>query len=93
MKKFWLCITAILISWTFSLLVGATQITPINIDTEGVALKGYDPVAYFTMGRPVKGLEKFQHVWQGATWLFISHDHLNLFQKNPEKYAPQYGGY
>jgi YHS domain-containing protein len=93
MKKLSFSITALLISWTFILFAGSIQIAPINLNTDGVALKGYDPVAYFTMGRPVKGQKQFQHDWQGATWLFKSHDHLTLFQKNPEKYAPQYGGY
>ncbi len=45
------------------------------------------------MGGPVKGQKEFQQEWQGATWRFSSQEHLALFQANPEKYAPQYGGY
>jgi YHS domain-containing protein len=50
-------------------------------------------VAYFTLGKPVKGDSQFGHTWKGATWLFSSKEHLDLFAAAPEKYAPQYGGY
>ena len=93
MKKLSFSLSTILISWTFCLIAGSTQIGTINVDTDGIALKGYDTVAYFTMGLPVKGLKEFQYNWQGAKWLFSNHEHLTLFQENPEKYAPQYGGY
>ena len=59
----------------------------------GKAIRGYDPVAYFTQGKPVKGNEKFQYEWNNATWHFSSQENLDLFKDNPEKYAPQYGGY
>lgn len=65
----------------------------INADSDGIALKGYDPVAYFTMGKPVKGEKQFSHEWKGAKWLFASQEHKDLFMASPEKYAPQYGGY
>ena len=65
----------------------------INQNPAGVALKGYDPVAYFTLGKPVKGERKFQHKWMGATWWFSSAANRDLFVANPEKYSPQYGGY
>jgi len=65
----------------------------VNVDADGVALKGYDPVAYFTMGKPVKGETQFGYEWDGARWLFASQDHKNLFMAAPDKYAPQYGGY
>jgi len=58
------------------------------------AVKGYDTVTYFQGdGVPVKGSEEFQTEWRGATWLFSSAENLALFNENPEKYAPQYGGY
>ncbi len=66
---------------------------PINTDSEGVAIKGYDPVAYFTTGKPVKGDKEFEYKWKGAKWRFSSKEHLRLFMDAPEKYAPQYGGY
>ncbi|MFN8831852.1 MAG: YHS domain-containing (seleno)protein [Labrys sp. (in: a-proteobacteria)] len=57
------------------------------------AILGYDPVAYFTLGKPVKGNEAFTHVWKGAKWLFVSAENRALFVADPERYAPQYGGY
>jgi YHS domain-containing protein len=57
------------------------------------ALGGYDPVAYFTEGRPVEGKREFSHFWKGATWRFSSARNLELFKANPAAYAPQYGGY
>ena len=57
------------------------------------AIKGYDPVAYFTEGRPVKGSGEFEYEWMGADWRFASAENRNAFAADPEKYAPQYGGY
>ncbi|MEM7357764.1 MAG: YHS domain-containing (seleno)protein [Pseudomonadota bacterium] len=57
------------------------------------AIKGYDTVAYFTEGKPVKGDEEFSTEYNEATWLFSSQENLDLFKADPEKYAPQYGGY
>jgi YHS domain-containing protein len=65
----------------------------INMGPDGIAIKGYDTVAYFTMGKPVKGDEQYSHEWNGAKWLFSNRAHLNLFAVDPEKYAPQFGGY
>lgn len=59
----------------------------------GVAIEGYDPVAYFTDGRPVEGSKQFTHEWGGATWRFASAEHRDAFAAEPEKYAPRYGGY
>ncbi|MEL7538934.1 MAG: YHS domain-containing (seleno)protein [Pseudomonadota bacterium] len=57
------------------------------------ALKGYDTVAYFTEGKPVKGNSQFKTEWNGAEWLFSSQANLDMFKADPEAYAPQYGGY
>lgn len=57
------------------------------------ALKGYDTVAYFTEHKPVKGDAQFISEYKGVDWYFSSAKNLALFEKNPEKYAPQYGGY
>jgi YHS domain-containing protein len=57
------------------------------------AILGYDPVAYFTDGKPVKGLDTLSVDWMGAKWKFASQAHLDQFRAAPEKYAPQYGGY
>lgn len=59
----------------------------------GSALHGYDPVAYFTKGRPMKGSSDYKFKWKGATWNFASAEHRDMFAADPEKYAPQYGGY
>ena len=59
----------------------------------GKAIRGYDPVAYFTENKPVKGTEKFVYNWNNADWYFSSQKNLELFKVAPEKYAPQYGGY
>jgi hypothetical protein len=66
---------------------------PINTNWWGVAVKGYDVVAYRTLAKPVKGIKAFETEWQDAKWRFSSAEHLRLFKSNPEKYAPQYGGY
>lgn len=65
----------------------------INTTWLGVALDGYDVVAYFTLGEPTKGDSEFSHEWNGATWRFANAEHLEMFKADPEKYAPQYGGY
>lgn len=57
------------------------------------AILGYDTVAYFTVGKPVKGQDAYVADWMGAKWKFSSQAHLDLFKASPDKYAPQYGGY
>jgi len=59
----------------------------------GVAIMGYDPVAYFTENRAVKGSEEYSYDWLGTPWHFASHKHMEMFQSAPVAYAPQYGGY
>jgi len=73
-------------------LAGATS--PVNKSFfGGVAIEGYDPVAYFTDGKPVEGKKEHSFEWMDATWRFASAEHRDLFAADPEKYAPQYGGY
>ncbi|RLV61040.1 YHS domain-containing protein [Parashewanella curva] len=57
------------------------------------AVSGYDTVAYFTEGKPVKGSSKWQTEYKGADWYFSSKANLDKFKASPEAYAPQYGGY
>jgi len=59
----------------------------------GVAIKGYDTVAYFSEGRAMKGSEEFSHNWLGTPWHFANAKHRDLFVEEPGRYAPQYGGY
>jgi len=64
-----------------------------TFQTEFGALRGYDPVAYFTEERPVKGSSDITSVHNGATWHFSSKANKDLFDGSPEKYLPEYGGY
>jgi len=59
----------------------------------GNAIKGYDTVSYFKQGKAEKGKKEFSTKYNDATWLFSSAENLQLFQANPKKYVPQYGGY
>jgi YHS domain-containing protein len=60
---------------------------------DGLAIQGYDPVAYFTDSKAVKGVPKVNSEYDGARYLFASAEHKALFDSNPEMYAPAYGGY
>lgn len=57
------------------------------------AMQGHDTVAYFTVGKPVKGSEQYSTMHKGARWLFSSEENLQAFIASPEQYMPQYGGY
>ena len=70
----------------------ALAIDPVFSDG-GTAIRGYDPVAYFTEGKPVEGSAKHAVDYRGAKWHFASTEHRALFAADPEKYAPQFGGY
>jgi len=59
----------------------------------GAAIRGYDPVAYFTMGKPVEGSSDFESTYMDATWRFASAANKASFDADPEAFAPQYGGY
>ena len=59
----------------------------------GIALNGYDAVAFFTQAKPVKGSADYSFKWENANWLFSTKADLESFKRSPEKYAPQYGGY
>jgi YHS domain-containing protein len=65
----------------------------VSVDNQGVILKGYDVVAYFKQGKPVKGDSAIESTYQGATYLFVSSAHKADFDKDPAKYAPQYGAF
>ena len=59
---------------------------------ERLGLKGYDPVAYFTLSRPTPGVTHYEYVFDGVRYRFANAQHLDLFKANPDKYAPQFGG-
>lgn len=71
----------------------AVAAEPPVFATGGVAINGYDPVAYFTEGKPVKGSADHVVDWSGAKLQFASAEHKAMFEGNPEKFAPKYGGY
>ena len=72
----------------------ANSVSDISVSgTDNVAIKGYDPVAYFADGQPETGSKEFSYRWKGAIWEFSNAAHLASFKITPEKYEPQYGGY
>lgn len=81
----------------FSLLLcfaGFAHAQPAEIySSDGIAINGYDAVAYFTESKPVRGNKTFVVDWKNVKWLFTSKENADLFKAAPEKYAPQYGGY
>lgn len=90
-------ITSIIAGLALMIAVSSTSadhpVGPLNIEYDGVAIKGYDPVAYFVSGRALKGSEEFSYEWLGVKWLFASAENRDLFAADPISYAPQYGGY
>jgi len=82
-------VVSLMLTWTTS----ASAFDEVNKNFFGVAIKGYDPVAYFTEGEAVKGKRTFSYVWNEAKWYFASAANRDLFASDPERYAPQYGGY
>ncbi len=65
----------------------------LNASSTGLALQGYDPVAYFTQGEPTKGDYRISSVYNDATYRFSNEEHKAAFEADPEAYLPQYGGY
>jgi len=90
-----------IIGVTSSLLAAGTALagsetnvsSGFTIKGPGLAVHGYDVVAYFTKGQPTIGRAKHSIVYKDATYRFASEEHLEAFEDNPEKYQPQYGGY
>ena len=74
-------------------ILSGRQAPGINVERSGLALHGYDAVAYLTKGAAVKGRTEFEHRWQNALWRFESREHRDRFAQSPEQYAPQFGGY
>ncbi|MFD0917624.1 YHS domain-containing (seleno)protein [Pseudahrensia aquimaris] len=87
--------------FTLALSAAALAMTTLNSaqaraftgTTKGVAINGYDPVAYFTEGKPVKGNASFSADWEGVKLHFASAANRDTFLSNPTKYAPKYGGH
>jgi YHS domain-containing protein len=78
----------------FMMTILAAQAVAGEINaTDGVAISGYDAVAYFRQEKPVEGSKAYSVTYKDALFLFASADNRDAFQADPEKYAPQYGGY
>src|SRR5271166_6290502 len=58
-----------------------------------LSISGYDPVAYFTDGKPVLGKPEFEQVWHNLRWRFATAEHRDMFVKDPNRYTPEYDGY
>ena len=92
------CIAAVIIARISALGFAQSEyqpepLAPIFSDRDDFAIRGFDPVAYFTDQKAVKGDTTITYDWRGATWLFTNTAHREAFAQDPEKYAPQYGGY
>jgi YHS domain-containing protein len=87
------CIAVLFVVLVAAPLASAKEKKLVNADPNGVVLHGYDPVAYFTQNAAVKGDPKYKATYKGSTFYFASDTNKKLFQKDPSKYAPQYGGY
>ena len=88
-----LIVLGLLVGNAGSALAASDSPVPAVNAEEGIGLKGYDPVAYFTNGVPTKGLEQYSFAWKGVTYRFESAENLDRFKADPAKYLPQYGGY
>lgn len=82
----------------FRAILAATALAAVTLPASAgenvrLVLKGYDPVAYFTASKPVKGDAKYSYDWDEGRYHFASARHRDMFAGNPEKYAPQFGGY
>jgi YHS domain-containing protein len=76
-----------------ALAFDATSKASVNVDAQGLALRGYDPVAYFTIGTPTPGLPTLTATYDSATYRFASAANRTAFLADPAKYAPAYGGF
>lgn len=89
--------------WVFRSLVGLGGLLILSTSayagstiygaSKGPAIGGFDAVAYFTEGAPIEGDARYTHEWNGAIWRFTSPENRDQFKSEPERYAPQYGGY
>jgi hypothetical protein len=93
MRNLFVIIALLAVTMALPTLAQAQKVPPVDASAKGIAIKGYDTVAYFEQSQAVKGSPKFEYTWNGAKWLFATADHRDAFAKEPARYAPQYGGY
>ena len=82
-----------LVAATAGLMCAAAFASSARSEEAKLSIGGYDPVAYFTDGKPVQGKSEFEHLWHKLRWRFASDAHRQSFAKDPDRYAPQYDGY
>jgi YHS domain-containing protein len=88
MRKCAIILTLLLLSAT-----AQAQKRLVNTDKQGLALKGHDPVAFFTQGRPVAGDYRYESNYNGTRYRFASAENKKLFDVDPARYVPQFGGF
>ena len=89
-----MCLSRLKLSAALAGLSLATILsTSARSEEPKLSISGYDPVAYFTDGKPVQGKAEIEHLWHKLRWRFASEAHRDLFTKDPDHYAPQYDGY
>jgi YHS domain-containing protein len=88
---FWILITGFL--QTANAQTEGARKQHFNVDKNGLAIKGYDPVAYILQKKAVKGEKQYSAVYMGILYYFGSSNNLSLFKKDPAKYEPAYGGW
>ena len=86
-------VIAVLFSFLLAAASSAGDIVLLHTNENGVAVSGYDPVAFFEEGEPVKGMVEHRAVHKGALYYFVSEDNLDTFRARPEKYEPRFGGF
>lgn len=79
--------------WGLPLLLLAQDKSIYNIDKEGIAIQGYDPVSYFDASGPIEGIATYTSIYQGQKFLFANATNMKKFEANPAKYDPAYGGW
>ena len=92
MIKFLTILLGLLVSLCSLPSHAGTSINTIG-SSDGIAIRGFDTVAFFTQKKAVPGSPSFSYQWAGTTWLFSTEENLQAFKLDPEKWAPQYGGH
>src|SRR3974390_2169504 len=87
-----LVLLLVLLSFIATPLLADTK-SLLNVDKNNLAIRGYDPVAFFTKNKPVKGRPEFKSTYEGAIYFFASAENKTLFEKEPSKYRPAFGGF
>ena len=91
-RRFGTLLVASILLLNAAAIAGTGDGKQIAVDSNHVAVKGYDTVAYFTDGKPIKGSSQFEYVFDDARWWFSNAAHRGMFVADPERYMPQYGG-